>query len=167
MKKISILLFAALLFSSCSTMYVKPSIQPVIFTQKIPLAASLAFSSAAKVLPALGYKIGGMDSAGKTITTKPSEVTIKPEDCDCGEILGIPVVKSGGIKASVYFILQVSGDELSLKADITPEMTGALSTLTAAGFTAACVSKGGLEKVLAKQLLQKMGTKLLQLPFGQ
>ena len=75
------------------------------------------------------------------------------------------MVKSQGVKADVSFILAVTDNKLAIKADVVPELDDIMSTLAAAGITYTCISKGGLEKVLADQFVEKMKTSALQLLF--
>ena len=152
---------------SCSTMYIRPAIEPVIFKQAIPGGASLIFKTALKLLPMLGYKIQGSDPSAGTITTAPYAMKIDPSQCDCGSAMGLPIIKSGGIKAKVYFILAVTDNEMMVKADIQPELDDIMSTLAAAGITYTCVSKGALEQVFARQFVEGMKAKALQLMFGR
>lgn len=170
MKKafVVIILFCSviLIFCSCASMYIKPVIEPVLYKQKLPGGSGLIFKAALKALPMMGYKIDGSDANAGTIRTKSVEMKIDPSQCDCGSTMGLPLIDSGGIKANVYFILAVTDNELAVKADIQPVVTDIMSTLAAAGITYSCVSKGNLEETFAKQFVEKMKTKALQLIFG-
>lgn len=165
MKKISILLLVCLFFISCASMYVKPQIQPVLYERQVPGGSDLIFKAALKILPMLGYNLQGSDASAGTITTAPMKLSINPEQCDCGVAMGLPLVKNEGVKADVSFILAVTDNKLAIKADIAPELDDIMSTLAAAGITYTCVSKGGLEKMLADQFVEKMKTKAMQLLF--
>ena len=158
-----VLLFAAVL-CSCASMYIKPTIQAELFRQKVPGPAAVLFKAAQYIIPALGYKIDGSDPRSGTFTTAPVEMTLDQNSCDCGSNLGLPVIKSKGTKGKVYFIIGVLDNELTVRAEIVPELTDLLSTLgTAANIV--CVSKGGLEKTFAKNFLNKMGESALQMLF--
>jgi hypothetical protein len=146
-------------------MYLKPSIEPVIFRAKVPGQAVLIFKAAIKLLPMMGYRIEGSDPAAGTVRTSAVEMKIEPSQCDCGSSMGMPLVKSGGMKARVYFIMQASNNEIAVKADIQPELDDVMSTLQAAGVSFMCVSKGGLEKMFADRFVENMRTKALQLIF--
>ncbi|MBN2754936.1 MAG: hypothetical protein JXR81_08775 [Candidatus Goldbacteria bacterium] len=165
MKKVLVLVIASFFLTSCASMYIKPQIQPTLFEQQIPGGSDYIFKAALKIMPMLGYNIQGSDAAAGTITTAPVKMSINPEQCDCGSAFGVPLIKSKGVKADVSFILAVSNNKLALKADVVPELSDVMSTLSAAGITFMCVSKGGLEKTLANQFVEKTKTKALQLLF--
>lgn len=165
MKKIVGLMIVSVFLTSCASMYIKPQIQPTLFEQQIPGGSDYIFKAALKILPMLGYNVQGADAQAGTITTAPMKMSINPEQCDCGSALGVPLIKSDGVKADVSFILIVSDNKLALKADVVPELNDVMSTLASAGITFMCVSKGGLEKKLAGQFVEKTKTKALQLLF--
>ncbi|HNZ29842.1 MAG TPA: hypothetical protein PLB12_00870 [Candidatus Goldiibacteriota bacterium] len=165
MKKVLLLLAVCVFLPSCASMYIKPQIQPVLFEQQVPGGSDIIFKAALKVLPMLGYNLQGSDASAGTITTAPMKLSINPEQCDCGTAMGLPLVKSEGVKADVSFILAVTDNKLAIKADVVPELDDIMSTLAAAGVTYTCISKGGLEKVLADQFVEKMKTSALQLLF--
>lgn len=167
MKKKSAVILAfvlAVAFCSCASMYIKPSIQAVLFRQQIPGNAAILFKAAQYIVPVLGYKIEGSDPAAGTITTAPVEMTLGQGDCDCGSSLGLPIIKSRGTKVKVYFILGVSNNELTVRAEIVPILDDLMSTLGAAA-NIVCVSTGKLEETLAKNFLNKMKTNALQMLF--
>jgi hypothetical protein len=170
MKKTSVLILAALcgsiILMSCSSMYLKPTIQATLYHQKVPGNASMLFKAAQYVIPALGYKIEGNNMQEGTITTAPIEMKLDPGSCDCGSSMGLPIIKSSGTKAKVYFVIAVSDSELTIKAEIVPELGDLMSTLgTAANI--ACVSKGRLEETLARDFLKKMKASAMQMIFKQ
>ncbi|MBP7792549.1 MAG: hypothetical protein KA120_05745 [Candidatus Goldbacteria bacterium] len=150
---------------SCTSMYVKPTIETTLFRQKVPGSAEMIFKTSLKLLPLIGYKIEGSDADAGTITTNPVEMKISPQDCDCGKAFGLPIVKNEGINAKVYFVLGVSDNEITIRADVEPEIRDLMATLTAAGMTVTCVSKGNLEQVFAKKFMDNMKTKALQMIF--
>lgn len=149
---------------SCASMYIKPAIQATLFRQQVPGNAVILFKAAQYIIPALGYKIEGSDPEAGTITTAPVEITLGQGDCDCGTNLGLPVVKSRGTKGKVYFIVGVSNNELTVRAEIVPVLDDLMSTLGAAA-NIVCVSTGSLEKTLAKNFVNKMGANALKLLF--
>jgi hypothetical protein len=167
MKKKSILISAVVLviaLCSCSTMYIKPTIETVLYRQQIPGPAAVLFKAAQYIVPALGYKIDGSDPEAGTITTAPALMTVGQGDCDCGSSLGLPVIKSRGTKVKVSFILGVSSNELTIRSEITPVLDDLMSTLGAAA-NIVCVSKGGLEKAFAKQFMEKSAGNALRMLF--
>ena len=165
-KSVILLLLAVVILSSCSTMYLKPTIQPTLYRQEIPGEAEFLFKVALRILPLMGYRIAGSDPDTGTIKTRPYDMKLNPGDCDCGSAMGLPVIKSEGIKAKVYFILAVSNGELAIKAEIEPELTGMMSTLASAGVTFMCVSKGGLEQAFARKFVNEMKDNALKLIFN-
>jgi hypothetical protein len=166
-KVIVLILFVLILFASCASMYTRPSIETVLFRQKIPGNAAILFKAAQKVLPVMGYKMQGSDPSAGTITTAPIEMKVDPTDCDCGTAMGIPVIKSGGTKVKAIFVLAVSDNELTIRSEITPELDDVMSTLAAAGLTVACASKGRLEEALASQFVETMKKKAVNLLFDK
>ena len=147
-------------------MYLKPTIQPTLYRQDVPGNAGLIFKAALKILPMMGYRIEGSNANDGTITTRPYNVKVDPGDCDCGSSMGLPLIKSEGVKAKVSFILAVSNGELAIKANIEPELTGLMSTLAAAGVTYVCVSKGGLEQMFARKFMNEMKTNVIKMIFN-
>jgi hypothetical protein len=145
-------------------MYVKPSIEAVLFRQQIPGPAAVLFKAAQYIVPALGYKIEGSDPAAGTITTAPVEMTLGQGDCDCGTNLGLPVITSRGTKVKVSFILGVSSNELTVRSEIEPVLDDLMSTLGAAA-NIMCVSKGGIEKAFAKKFADDMAKNALKMLF--
>jgi|DewCreStandDraft_4_1066084.scaffolds.fasta_scaffold13542_3 hypothetical protein len=164
-KTIIVISFLILFFISCASLYVKPTIEATLFRQELPGNAGIIFKTALKLLPLIGYKIEGSNPDSGTITTKPVEMKISPQDCDCGNAFGLPVIKNEGTNAKVYFILGISDNEMTVKADIEPELKDLMATLAAAGFTVTCVSKGKLEEVFAKKFVENIKTKALQMIF--
>ncbi|MCX8093033.1 MAG: hypothetical protein N3E50_02550 [Candidatus Goldbacteria bacterium] len=146
-------------------MYVKPSIEATLFRQKIPGNAGIIFKTALKLLPLIGYKIEGSNPDAGTITTNPVDMKITPQDCDCGTAFGLPVIKSEGVNAKVYFILGISDNEMTIKAEIQPELKDLMATLSAAGMTVTCVSKGKLEEMFAKKFMDNIKSKAIQMIF--
>jgi hypothetical protein len=168
MKKNAIIFFilpGMFLLCSCASMYTRPVIQATLYRQQIPGNAALLFKTAQKLLPVMGYKLQGSDPQAGTITTNPVEMKVEPSDCDCGTALGLPVIKSGGTNVKATFILGVSNNELSILAEIVPELDDVMATLESAGMTMACVSTGKLEEALSKNFLETMKIKALQLIF--
>lgn len=153
-----VVVFIAVLFCSCATTYIKPTIETVLYRQQIPGSAAILFKTVQYVLPLMKYKIEGSDPEAGTITTAPVEMTVGQGDCDCGSNLGLPVIKSRGTKVNVSFILGVTSNELTVRAEIVPVMDDLLSTLGAAA-NVVCVSKGGLEKAFAKKFMENMADK--------
>jgi hypothetical protein len=95
----------------------------------------------------------------------PVELKVDPRSCDCGSAMGLPIIKSQGTKVKVIFILGVTGNEISIRAEIVPELSDLMGTL-ASGMDIVCVSTGKLEETLAKNFLESMKTKALQLLFN-
>ncbi len=157
-------LLAVIILSSCASLYIKPAIQATLYKQQVPGNAAVIFKAALYILPALGYKIEGSSQKDGSITTSPVEITVDPSTCDCGSSLGLPVIKSKGTKAKVYFIIGVSNNELTVKAEIEPVMDDLMSAIGAAA-NIVCVSKGKLEDTLAKNFIGKMKTNVLQMLF--
>lgn len=157
--------FSLLFFLSCASMYIKPTIEATLFRQKVPGSAEIIFKAALKLLPLIGYKIGGSNADEGTIITNPVVMKINPDDCDCGTAFGLPVIKSEGINAKVYFVLGISDNEMTIKADIEPELKDLMATLAAAGMTISCVSKGKLEELFAKKFMDNIKSKALQMIF--
>ncbi len=142
-------------------MYIRPTIQAELYRQEIPGTAAIIFKAAQYVIPALGYRIDGSDPKAGTITTSAVEMTLGQGDCDCGTAMGLPVIKSKGTKAKVYFILGVSNNELTIKAEIVPELDELTSVLGSAA-NIVCVSKGGLEKAFAREFTQKAAGNIIK-----
>ncbi len=170
MKKITVisLLAAAFLFASCSTAgYLRPAISQQLYKQQVPGDAVVIFNLAKVVLPAAGYSVLSSDSKSKYISTKPMQITIDSSDCDCGTAMGLPIIRSKPVKADVTFNIGVASNELTISADITPDLSdGGLGVLLA-GANVMCVSKGKLEETLAKSMVNSMKDKLkIKLPFG-
>lgn len=161
-----LILGPAFILASCGTMYVRPTVSAVLFRQQIPGNAELLFKTVQKLLPMMGYKLQGSDVQAGTVTTDPMEMKVDPSSCDCGTAMGMPVIKSGGTKVKVVFVMGVSNNELTVRAEITPELDNLMSTLATAGMEVACVSKGKLEETLAKNFLENMKTRALQLIFN-
>jgi hypothetical protein len=146
-------------------MYVRPSIEATIFKQKIPGNTGVIFKAALKLLPLIGYRIQGSNPEEGTITTNPIDMRITPQDCDCGKAFGLPVIQSEGVNAKVYFILGISDNEMTIKADIEPELKDLMATLASAGMTVTCISKGRLEEIFAKKFMDNIKTKAIQMIF--
>ncbi len=159
------LLISILFLISCASMYVKPTIEATLFKQKVPGNAGIIFKTALKLLPLIGYKIEGSNADEGTISTNPVAMKITPQDCDCGTAFGLPVIKSEGVNAKVYFILGVSDNEMTIRANIEPELKDLMATLAAAGITVTCISKGNLEELFAKKFMDNLKTKALQMIF--
>ena len=160
-------LFFVFVFTSCSSMYVRPTIEPVLYRQEVPGSAELIFKAALRILPMMGYEIEGSNASAGTITTGSMNTTIDPSECDCGSAMGMgPVVKRGGIKAKVYFVLSVSRGELVIRAVIEPQIEDMMATIIGAGAAVTCVSKGGLEKMFARKFMEKMGTNAIRMLFN-
>jgi hypothetical protein len=166
MKKRQLIILALILvfvLSSCAGAYIRPTVTATLFRQQIP-GVSFLFKIVLKLLPMMGYHIETSDAQTGTITTAPVEIKVDPRSCDCGNAMGIPIIKSQGTKVKVTFILGVAGNELSIRAEIVPELSDLMGTL-AAGLDIVCVSTGRLEETLAKNFLESMKTKALQLIF--
>ena len=161
-----ILLPLVMVLFSCSTMYVKPTIEPTLYRHEVPGNAELIFKAALKVLPMMGYRIKGADADTGSIRTETFDVTVDPGDCDCGRAMGAPLIKSKGVKAKVHFIIIVSNGEIAVKSVIEPELTGVMSTLAAAGVNFTCVSKGGLERMFVNKLVDNMKKNALRMIFN-
>lgn len=159
-KKKTLVLIAALaaLLCSCASTYIRPSIETVLYRQKIPGGASVLFKTVQYVLPLMKYKIEGSDPEAGTITTAPVEMTVGQGDCDCGSNLGLPIIKSRGTKVNISFILGVTDNEMTIRAEIVPVLDDLMSTLGAAA-NVVCVSKGGLEKAFAKKFMDNAAAK--------
>ena len=170
MKKIiSIALFTSLfLIASCSTGgYLRPAISQQLYKQQVPGDAVVIFNLAKMILPAVGYGVLSSDAQSKYISTKPVQMTIDSGDCDCGTVMGLPVIKSKPVKADVTFNIGVASNELTISADIVPDLSDGGLGILLAGANVACVSKGKLEETLAKSMVNSMKDKLkIKLPFG-
>jgi hypothetical protein len=167
MKKKKAVLLAVVLavfLCSCASMYVRPTIETVLYRQQIPGTAAIVFKTAQYVLPLMKYKIEGSDPEAGTITTSPVEMTLGQGDCDCGSNLGLPVIKSRGTKVNVSFILGVTSNELTVRAEIVPVLDDLMSTLGSVA-NIVCVSKGGLEKAFAKKFVDNMAGNVLKMLF--
>jgi len=146
-------------------MYTKPTVEATLFRQKVPGNAGIIFKAALKLLPLIGYKIEGSNAEEGTITTDTVTMKITPQDCDCGTAFGLPVIKNEGVNAKVYFVLGISDNEMTIKADIEPELKDLMATLAAGGMTVTCISKGNLEELFAKKFVDNLKTKALQMIF--
>lgn len=163
--KLLFLIFIILFFISCASMYTKPAIETTLFRQKVPGNTEIIFKTALKLLPIIGYKIEGSNADVGTITTKMVNIKITPDDCDCGTAFGLPVIKSEGVNAKVYFVLGIIDNEMTIKANIEPELKDLMATLAVAGMTVTCVSKGKLEELFAKKFMDNIKSKALQIIF--
>ena len=130
----------------------------------MPGPAGVLFKAAQYIIPALGYRIDSSDPAAGTITTAPVSVNLQSDDCDCGSNLGLPIIKSSGTRGKVYFVVGVSNNELTVRAEIVPELTDLMSSLGMVG-NIVCVSKGGLEKALARNFVNKMAGSAVKMLF--
>ncbi|MCE5299513.1 MAG: hypothetical protein LLG37_01395 [Spirochaetia bacterium] len=146
-----------LLLASCSSMYIKPTIETVIYKQEVPGNTAFLFQVVKAALPLAGYKVA--DSSIDKIMTDPVEVTLDPGMCDCGTtMLGLPIIKTAGTKAQVRFGIGVETNRMTITAEIKPVLDDELSLLLQ-GIQIACVSTGKLEETLAKKLLSSIRLK--------
>ena len=156
MKRITVVFFILLIvFASCASMYIKPSITTQVYRQSVPGDAVLIFKLVQRLLPISGYKIASVDAATGMITTVPVEMTVDPDACDCGTALGLPVVKSEGIKVNVTFDVGIKGGEMIVNAVIVPEFSSTMAAIYA-GMNIQCISKGKIEELLARNVLKSV-----------
>jgi hypothetical protein len=143
-------------------MYISPSVKAQVYRRNIPGNSALIFKLVQRLLPSVGYKIASVDPATGMITTIPVEMTVDADACDCGSAMGLPVVKTGGIKVRVYFEIGLQGNEMVINAVITPEFSSTFAALYA-GMNIQCISKGNIEEQLAKNILKSI--KIPENPF--
>lgn len=170
MKKITAITIMLLVFAatSCTTAgYIRPTISQELYKQQVPGDAAVIFNLAKAVLPAMGHNVMSSDLNSRYISTKPMQVTIDSSDCDCGTAMGLPIISSKPVKAEVKFNIGVASNELTISADITPDLSDGGLGILLAGANVVCVSKGKLEETLAKSMVKSMKDKLkIKLPFG-
>lgn len=151
----AVCVLAVFIFFSCASSYIKPSITTQVYRHKVQVNTEFIFKLVQRLLPMAGYNVLNSDDASGMITTAPVEMTLDPDNCDCGRAMGQPVVKSGGIKVRVSFEVGIRGKEIIVNAVIAPDLSGVLGVLYS-GIDIVCISKGMIEKQLVKNILKKI-----------
>lgn len=149
--KISFFIVSIVILSSCATTYQAPVTVNKSYSTAHESSKSKILTNAKRALLLEGFQIQSSDDNAGFISTGMKNWRLSPEKASCGTTMGIDYLKDNRTKTEVAFNLIVDDKTLTIRSNIQgeykPGAAGQDITLT-------CVSRGVIEKELARKIAQ-------------
>jgi hypothetical protein len=146
---------ALIILAGCAGTYSPPRIDKEDYIVKVHADKGKIYRATMFVLRRSGFRFAFADLNEGRITTRPRTTRLSNKDCDCGTGMGIGFASDSRTSTDVSFFIIAKDNEFTLRSIINGQYI-ASDTSTVKRFE--CVSRGGLEKDLAKKIKEELAS---------